>query len=284
MRTFFIFGIMFFSLEGLYAKEPLFSDAIYKNDDRKLISSFSRKNIREFSKSVGILIDKSLLKKIDVNFFEVESLSQTDQNGLNICIDQKFSNLKSLNACSGFLSGPDEFITAGHCFLNQNDCNEKVIIFDYKKPIFGTKIKISKDNIHECQSIEKQLFDPDVDYDYAKIKLKSLSNRKALTLSKTMHNPNHSHAMIGFPLGQPMTVSTDVEIIGSNEDTLSVRVDSFQGNSGSPLIDLDTGKVVGILSRGQEDFVYNEDRLCHEHNIIVDQKSSETFTRSQLLY
>ena len=66
-----------------------------------------------------------------------------------------------------------------------------------------------------------------------------------------------------------MKIADQAENI-STEDKVSFRasLDSFAGNSGSPVIDLESHKVIGILVKGSKDYI--ADHSCYRPNTCID--------------
>jgi hypothetical protein len=50
----------------------------------------------------------------------------------------------------------------------------------------------------------------------------------------------------------------------------TANLDSYAGNSGSPVFNQKTGRVEGILIQGADDFVYNEENQCLESLRLSD--------------
>jgi V8-like Glu-specific endopeptidase len=55
----------------------------------------------------------------------------------------------------------------------------------------------------------------------------------------------------------------------------TANLDTYAGNSGSPVFNKNTGKVEGIIIQGAEDFFYNE-----ENNCIKSQRRSNSHSES----
>lgn len=59
-------------------------------------------------------------------------------------------------------------------------------------------------------------------------------------------------------MGLPMKVALNASMQGNtNPQFFYTSLDAFQGNSGSPVFQLDTHKVVGILVSGEIDYKWN---------------------------
>jgi V8-like Glu-specific endopeptidase len=72
--------------------------------------------------------------------------------------------------------------------------------------------------------------------------------------------------MIGHSLGMPKMYVDNLKIDGLGDKQLINAyglIDSFSGNSGSPIIDEKNKIVVGILIRGEEDFLYDYNYSCN---------------------
>jgi hypothetical protein len=51
---------------------------------------------------------------------------------------------------------------------------------------------------------------------------------------------------------------------------LQANLDTYGGNSGSPVMNATTGLIEGILVRGNEDFTYDSNRGCYRSNVCPD--------------
>jgi V8-like Glu-specific endopeptidase len=67
---------------------------------------------------------------------------------------------------------------------------------------------------------------------------------------------------MGFPLGLPLKVTLNGTVREVFADYFQANLNSYSGNSGSPVFDINSGSVAGILVRGENDFEWNENDRC----------------------
>ena len=69
---------------------------------------------------------------------------------------------------------------------------------------------------------------------------------------------------IGSPLGLALKFSGNAKITKHTRNHCLSNLDTFQGNSGSPVFSKRTGNVIGMVVSGGQDFIYNKYRNCFE--------------------
>jgi V8-like Glu-specific endopeptidase len=235
-------------------------NAIYKKDERQFITSKSPAKIKELAKSIAMIIHKDSLHGL-----LIETNKLTDPSGLNICIDEKFSQSNSVASCTGFLVAPDLLVTAGHCVPDAEACQDKLIVFDVlesssKKDGYHVK----KKNIFSC----KEILTTDSANDIRIIRLdRNVNGRKSLkTSSRGSIILNQKVFMIGHPIGMPLMLSKTAFVLDIEEDIFfRADLDSFVGNSGSPVFNQNTSEVEGVLINGQEDFIIDPKNQCNRY-------------------
>lgn len=223
-----------------------FPKVIYGEDNRKDVSD-SLPKYREWAGSTLVQMSSD---EWDQNF---NFTSKTYGEEFRLCSGERFENQLSGGRCSGFLVAPDIVVTAGHCMQDQSDCDNFKWLLDYKDNAQST----SSDKIFGCQEIIKQVLDSQSELDYAVVKLdRAVTGRKFFKIrgSGTVA-VNTPLVLIGYPSGISAKVA-DGAIVRSNSAThfFKTNTDSFGGNSGSAVINQQTGVVEGILVRGDQDF------------------------------
>ena len=201
---------------------------------------------------------------------------------MNICPDELFASHHAYrSACSGFLVGPDLLATAGHCFESQYACDNQLIAFDVDAESeiprgFATNDK----NIYHCKKIVAQIHDENTLQDYAVIKLDRKSERAPLKLRTTGKlAPTDKVFLIGHPLGLPLMYSPAAKVSdNSNAVFFKSQINSFRGNSGSPVFNAATNLVEGILVRGQEDLVFDQTNQCQRYMVYKTADPSQQVT------
>ena len=255
--------------------------AIYGQDDRGLVDKKSTPKIAELSKSIALIISKDVVEK---KFFysQINAKLLSDTDGINLCLDETFAKHHTVNSCTGFLIGEDLVASAGHCFMSASDCTGKLIAFNVQsKNEIEAGYSVLNQNIYECSEIISSVFDADGFQDYAVIRLKKkVFGAKPLKLRSTGSiTTNDQVFMIGHPMGLPL-VSTNKALVNdiSNSHFFKATLDSFEGNSGSPVFNSKTFEVEGILVRGEEDFLQDQSLQCYRDQ-VYDQGTKESPTR-----
>ncbi|GIL16273.1 MAG: hypothetical protein BroJett040_00240 [Oligoflexia bacterium] len=179
------------------------------------------------------------------------TLSQTH----HYCPSEKYVQETSQSFCSGFLIAPDLVLTAGHCIDSAQKCTETLFVFDFVRTLRPYSTPSAK--TYRCQKLISQTSRTSISGgDYALIQLeRPVANRKPLQID---WNPNLQINMplslYGFPNGIPLKVDNGtLRLIEDNGNFIKTEIDSFSGSSGSPLVDSETHKVIGMLISGEDD-------------------------------
>jgi Trypsin-like peptidase domain len=83
--------------------------------------------------------------------------------------------------------------------------------------------------------------------------------------------PGRSVYALGHPRGLPLKLAADGVVLGATDGALRTNLDTFVGNSGSPIFDADSHALVGLViegQKGQDDFAPASARRCYATNRI----------------
>lgn len=284
-----------FSHSTLAAESGFRAKPIYGADDRTEVYD-APDQLRDAAKSVAMIVPASTLKTVGINSWELVPIASDSKPAL--CLAERFIEQPVVAACTAFLISQNLIATAAHCVKPQGDdharglhCNDLRIVFDYALDKSGATVPvIDSDNVYRCSAVEDGLFYPPNGPDWRIVRLErsiQSSERPALQISTaTRIAPNTPVAVLGHPSGLPMKFAGNAAILrdgflgGSFAD-----LDTFVGNSGSPVFtDYGCGPVVvGLLSRGSEDFTVNPEtgqcrssRLCDEGACLGEQITSSS--------
>ncbi len=276
-----------FSASALKAEVPSIQGvgAIYGRDDRELISNKSDKKIQELSKSIALIIT---VDHMDIGMFRTTINATNSQETLNMCVSERFVTAPAIPGCTGFLVGPNIMASAGHCFQTEDDCANKKIIFDVEAKKQSRKgYSVSSSTVYSCSRIISNSYDPSRPdlQDYALIELDRAPKRRVplkLNLSKKIAD-NEKVFMIGHPFGMPLMLSPKGTVANNSNDLqFSAALDSFEGNSGSPVFNAKTFEVEGILVNGQQDLVQDPKIECYRNAVYDGSGAEGVFRASEL--
>ncbi|RLA64962.1 MAG: hypothetical protein DRQ89_02760 [Epsilonproteobacteria bacterium] len=219
----------------------------------------------------GSVIAKKMLK----TFKEVRTL----------CEDERFSKQFSLPVCTGFLVAPDLLVTAGHC-VNKTNYHNRAWIFGYDQSRATDSLPTFKaEFVYHTKEVLEWKEDRINKSDFALVRLD-----RAVTIADPLKFRSYGEAsvgtelaIIGHPNGLPTKISADAQILENKPNAYKTNLDSFGGNSGSPVFNLYTGEVEGILISGATDFLPNFTRGCVEVNRKKDAEGAEYVAKISLV-
>lgn len=231
---------------------------IYGDDNRIDVYESKDSALVELSKSTAAMIPSSNMKK---SFWSNEyTIKGRTLENRGICKSERFSNQISAANCSAFLVGDKYMVTAGHCIESQSDCNSNFFVFDFKMDSASTiNLKPSEDNVYKCKKIiSRELSSWNKD-DYALIELdREVVGRRPLSFRKSGKiEVGANIAVIGHPTGIPTKITDGAVVRSRSGKYFTTNLDTYGGNSGSAVFNLDTHEVEGILVRGDTDYVRN---------------------------
>lgn len=261
------------------------TDLIYGQDDRTEIEDYSDRDFVEKGRSVAIRVSNRRLSEDRDDNSLINFPHRKLKNSIPLlCEDERFREQFSVGDCSGFLIAPDRLVTAGHCMISESECSENKWVFDFK----DDTNQLKKSNVYSCKKIiaQKYVYNEKEVSDYAIIELdRKVEDRSPLKRRKIGRvSLNTQLVVIGHPLGLPMKIADGAKVSRMNNiererkfhswrlraNYFTANLDSYGGNSGSPVFNKKTGKVEGILIQGAEDFVYNEERHCTQSLQLSD--------------
>lgn len=242
---------------------------IYGYDDRYEVDSFYAMQFKDLSKSVAGMVRKEAVWKTSdkYNFGRITLETLKKHPG------SQFYNQTLLTECSGFLVAPNRILTAGHCVLDQADCNNHFWTFGFtEKEASKGQIKIS--STANCSKIISSNYETGNPFDYALIELdRSFTDIKPLKVRTSGRIDDDANlVMIGHPQGLPKKLTKNAHILNNeDENIIFASLDAFTGNSGSPVINADTMTVEGILVGGNVDEYEDDDgslviNICPENS------------------
>lgn len=270
------------TVEVALANQQFGTDVIYGIDNRKEINEYEDEVIVNNAKSIAVKVANQKLS-IDENNPELINILNIPlkQAMPNLCESERFRDQPQLGDCSGFLISSNKILTAGHCAFSKYDCANFSWVFNFVEG----KTTFTKDEVFKCKRIVTQKYeysDQQV-MDYAIIELERDTKRAPLKMRK-FGKPflGTQLVIVGHPLGLPMKSADMATVKLPNEQemqnlfkTIKLRknyftanLDSYGGNSGSPVFNKKTGKVEGILVQGADDFEFNMDKECLESNTL----------------
>lgn len=244
---------------GAHAKEP--GAVIYGPDDRQEAFEASNPFLRGLAESsVALVKNTAISTEGDSARLFAERYDSIRAQPL--CSDERFFGQPVVAYCSGVLVAPDMILTAGHCIKSAEACAETKFVFGFaKESAVHDPTRVRRDDVYGCKEIvarhQADGFNPDeVGVDFALIRLdRKAAGRRPATFSRTGGpQVGDALAVYGYPWGLPFKVATNGKVRRVDRNSFHTNLDTYQGNSGSPVVNSATGRLEGILTSGEQDF------------------------------
>jgi hypothetical protein len=233
----------------------------------------------ESAKSVGILVSRtSLICKSGKCRLSTDPYGQRD----GLCPGTRFMDQPAVrSACSGFLlRKAGQFATARHCVMKAlgdsrgpepvaASVDDLRVVFNYEVWQSVARLEFAETDVYSIAALVSY---GSGDADWAVLRLSREPQEPGLALRSAGGVPRVSTPLyvIGYPEGLPKKLSGNA---GVQEDYHSgyftADLDAFAGNSGSPVVNVRTNEVEGILRGGAKDYRYLSESHCNEVGVCL---------------
>ena len=228
---------------------------IYGIDNRMEAVEITDDQVRKSATGVASLIDVVDIEDNGDDSSTIRTVSFGDAQRL--CSSESFRNQPTSPFCTGFLVGEQLLATAGHC-IDGNNLARTRFVFGFQMNEDGTpNVVIPNDDIYSAVSIVAHRLES-AGADYAVVMLdRPVTGRAILPIRRTGKIAKGRPVyVIGHPSGLPLKYAPGAAVRDNDAAEFFVaNLDTYGGNSGSPVFDEATNVVEGILVRGETDFV-----------------------------
>lgn len=175
----------------------------------------------------------------------------------NLCAGERFRDQPTGAFCSGFLVAPDIIATAGHCVDAGNVTNVRFVFGFRMRNATTAETIINNGEIYRGVAvIGRQLVGNGADWSLVRLDRRVTNHRVARIRRVGRIGNTQAVHVIGHPSGLPTKSAAGAAVRDNQPNAFFVaNLDTYGGNSGSPVFNSDTHEVEGILVRGETDFV-----------------------------
>jgi V8-like Glu-specific endopeptidase len=220
--------------------------------------------------SVAAIVDPDHFAESDERF---TLIGRSLEAQYHFCSGEAFLTEQVVAMCTAFVVGDDVIATAGHCV---DSFQSKRLVFGYRatKNNAGESsipLEIPKSEVYQLKSLVAHMYE-EKGRDFALVKVdRPIANHRRLDLD--MANPVRVEDpvyVIGYPLGLPLKLADHAYVrqVSIAKGYFDSNLDTFGGNSGSPVLNALSNKVVGILVRGDAD--YESNGSCNKAVVCPD--------------
>jgi hypothetical protein len=231
---------------------------IYGVDNRKDVYQVTSSTLRTAANAVVALVKRSDLESDGNGGYLLATQSYRDE--YDLCDSEPFASQPIGCFCSGFLVARDVIATAGHCVKSQADLARIRFVFGFRmldakraRTVFP-----ARDVYAGTQLLGRQLSDDGTDWALVRLD-RPVSGHKPVKVRATGKiGDKQSLFVIGHPSGLPQKYAPRAKVRDNTPAAFFVaNLDTYGGNSGSPVFNSSNRVVEGILVRGENDFVSN---------------------------
>lgn len=228
--------------------------AIYGVDDRREAFEIPPA-ARPLSAATVALVQANDLRRVDGQW-RLDTSPFRDE--YNLCPDEPFADQPLGCFCSGVLVAPDIVATAGHCIDSPADLAKIRFVFGFQMAD-GTSARLTfaDDDVYTGVKLLGRKLTAD-GTDWAVVRLdRTVAGRTPVRLRPSGKiKAGDEVFVIGHPCGLPQKYAPGATVQqNANPTYFAANLDTYGGNSGSPVFSSKTRLLEGLLVRGQTDFV-----------------------------
>jgi len=175
----------------------------------------------------------------------------------NLCPGERFREQPTGAFCSGVLVAPDIIATAGHC-VNSGNVTDVRFVFGFRMRDATTAQTVigNREIYRGVALVGHQLVGNGSDWALVRLD-RNVTNHRIARIRRTGRIADGQAVhVIGHPSGLPTKFAGGAVVRDNAQGAFFVaNLDTYGGNSGSPVFNSDTHEVEGLLVRGDTDFV-----------------------------
>lgn len=241
---------------------------IYGDDSRYEYYDFAdHPTVGPAARAAVMMLSTQTIDESDTPGYRRLATTTLEEGWGDYCPGERFGDQPTPGSCTGFLVGTDLVVTAGHC-TEAIDCGSASFAFGvaYQNPDDDVTL-IPESDLYACRQVLAWSLDPswdrseDVGPDYALIQLdRPVLDREPLDIRRVGRPAvGTSLFAVTHASGLPLKIGMNGVVAYNAPATYFVdSTDSFAGSSGGAVVNFETGKVEGIVSRGPQDFTMSE--------------------------
>ncbi len=223
------------------------SKVVYGTDNRVDVDDSPNDDYRNWAQATAAMIPNYRIGSDGAIYSNTLGVSK------DLCSGERFADQINPAICSGFLIGSDILVTAGHCVESLSDCSDYKWVFNFR----DNTIFFDSDDSYECvEVLGREQAGNGADYAVVRLdrEVPGITPLKFRVEGKVRDNA--PLVVIGHPSGLPAKIADGASVRSNSPSQYFVaNLDTFGGNSGSAVLDAETGMVEGILVRGETDYI-----------------------------
>lgn len=246
-------------------------DLVYGSDDRREWYELNDPAQRRAAESTAALFRFGSLARRRDGAIQVRAAG-TFGASRGLCAEEPYRAQPNAAFCSGFLVAPDVIATAGHCVASAQDCASIAFVFGYRmNDAVNANTVFPAGDVYFCRALLGREESGASDWALVRVD-RAAAGRTPLALRRSGSvSLGAPLVVMGHPAGIPLKVAGNATVRSNRAPSyFEANLDSYAGNSGSPVLDARTLTVEGILVRGNEDFTLDASRRCYLSNRCED--------------
>lgn len=191
----------------------------------------------------------------------------------DLCAGEAFEDQPVSVSCTGVIIDDDLVATAGHCFDQATDCQDRKFVVGWYYTAADTFRTLTQDNVYSCREVLVQDVDSVTGFDHAIVRLDRPIARglrpvpvrytvEDIPLDTPVVLPSHG-------AGLPLKIDSGGRVVAWNPQFFETTADTFGGASGAGVFDA-TGTVLGLHVRGPTDYIEDMAAGCSRVNRLDD--------------
>jgi len=244
---------------------------VYGADDRRDLYQVADPGLLKSAGSTAALFERSRVQAGGAGQRALLVLRPYGKE-FNLCRREPFFEQGTGAFCTGALVAPDVVLTAGHCVRELYDCRQTAFVFGFALGAAGQAAdSVPMEDVYYCRELlDREEQKPGADWALVRLD-RPVAGRAPLAVSRTEPAAGAPLFVIGHPSGLPTKVAGGANVRDASPPGYFVaNLDTYGGNSGSPVFNGETGLIAGVLVRGEKDYAFDEDENCRVSNICAD--------------